>query len=190
MAPVESFPGGFGRKTLGSARIERTLTATPVRPRNDAPALFLRLLRLHKREMPALSSVRANPVRVAAPAARRAPAQRAAAVRVCAAGKSYSITLLPGDGIGPEIMKVAVDCLNVVVRDPGGDAAFTERCRALPPELGAEGRTDCACVMRLSLTFPILARKYPAGEEGEVRALLQGGSHWRIRHRCHRRAAP
>lgn len=63
----------------------------------------------------ALSSVRANPVRVAAPAARRATAQRAA-VRVCAAGKSYKLTLLPGDGIGPEIMKVAVDCLNVVVR--------------------------------------------------------------------------
>jgi len=39
-----------------------------------------------------------------------------AAAAAAAAPQSYSVTLLPGDGIGPEIMKVAVDCLNVVVR--------------------------------------------------------------------------
>ena len=50
-------------------------------------------------------------------AARRATSARAAGLRVQAAsGKSYTLTLLPGDGIGPEIIKVAVDCLNIVVR--------------------------------------------------------------------------
>ena len=35
---------------------------------------------------------------------------------LAAAGKNYKLTLLPGDGIGPEIMKVAVDVLNEVGR--------------------------------------------------------------------------
>ena len=47
-------------------------------------------------------------------AARRS--RRAAAASAAAAAKSYSVTLLPGDGIGPEIMRVAVECLKVVVR--------------------------------------------------------------------------
>lgn len=96
--------------------------------------------------MASLSSVRANPVRVAAPAARRATAQRAAAVRVCAAGKSYSITLLPGDGIGPEIMKVAVDCLNVVVRTARGcsrsDALIQWYTRSARANHAADNRED------------------------------------------------
>jgi hypothetical protein len=46
-------------------------------------------------------------------ASRAGPSHVAAA----AAGKTaFKLTLLPGDGIGPEIMRVAVDCLNVVVR--------------------------------------------------------------------------
>ena len=28
--------------------------------------------------------------------------------------KKYSLTLLPGDGIGPEIMAVTVDVLNII----------------------------------------------------------------------------
>ena len=65
--------------------------------------------------------VRAAPLRRNAGACRLAAAPRRAAAGRCslsvaAAGKSYKITLLPGDGIGPEIMKVAVDCLNIVVR--------------------------------------------------------------------------
>ena len=47
-------------------------------------------------------------------AARRS--RRSAAATAAAAAKSYTVTLLPGDGIGPEIMRVAVDCLKVVVR--------------------------------------------------------------------------
>ena len=65
--------------------------------------------------------LRAAPLRRDAGAGRVAVAPRRAAagrgsLSVSAAGKSYKITLLPGDGIGPEILKVAVDCLNVVVR--------------------------------------------------------------------------
>jgi len=38
-------------------------------------------------------------------------------VAAAAAGKTaFKLTLLPGDGIGPEIMRVAVDCLNVVAK--------------------------------------------------------------------------
>jgi len=56
-----------------------------------------------------------------AAAALRAPRRCSAGRRAqhtlsVSASKSYRLTLLPGDGIGPEIMKVAVDCLNVVVR--------------------------------------------------------------------------
>jgi hypothetical protein len=74
--------------------------------------------------------LRAAPRRAASTGAVRGTAPRRAgraALSVCAAGKSYKITLLPGDGIGPEIMKVAVDCLNVVVR---GGLARRRRGRA------------------------------------------------------------
>ena len=65
--------------------------------------------------------VRAAPLRRDSGASRLAATPRRTAASRCslsvaAAGKSYKITLLPGDGIGPEIMKVAVDCLNIVVR--------------------------------------------------------------------------
>ena len=82
---------------------------------------------LHIKTQPALlphstMALRCSSMRsVCAPAqlrcvAARRSASRSGAVRVAAAGKAYTLTLLPGDGIGPEIMKVAVDCLNVVVR--------------------------------------------------------------------------
>ena len=45
----------------------------------------------------------------------RLPAVRARGRMVCAAAaKNYNITLLPGDGIGPEIMKVAKEVLEEV----------------------------------------------------------------------------
>lgn len=43
-------------------------------------------------------------------------------VRVTAAlekERSYKVTLLPGDGIGPEIMRVAVDVMQAVGRREG-----------------------------------------------------------------------
>ena len=45
----------------------------------------------------------------------RSAAARSAVVAV-RAGKAYTLTLLPGDGIGPEIMAVARKCLDIVVR--------------------------------------------------------------------------
>ena len=56
----------------------------------------------------------------------RVPHTRAArALRVCA-GKEYSLTILPGDGIGPEIMKVALACMNEVGRKHDIKFNFTE----------------------------------------------------------------
>jgi 3-isopropylmalate dehydrogenase len=53
----------------------------------------------------------------------RLPAVRARGRMVCAAAaKNYNITLLPGDGIGPEIMKVAKEVLEEV--GPQYDIAF------------------------------------------------------------------
>ena len=46
---------------------------------------------------------------------RRRRSSRGAAL-AAASNKNYKLTLLPGDGIGPEIMKVAVDVLNEVGR--------------------------------------------------------------------------
>ena len=46
---------------------------------------------------------------------RRRRSSRGAAI-AAASNKNYKLTLLPGDGIGPEIMKVAVDVLNEVGR--------------------------------------------------------------------------
>jgi len=56
----------------------------------------------------------------------RMPHTRSArALRVCA-GKEYSLTILPGDGIGPEIMKVALACMNEVGRKHDIKFNFTE----------------------------------------------------------------
>eukprot|EP00245_Coleochaete_scutata_P003342 TRINITY_DN14905_c1_g1_i1.p1 TRINITY_DN14905_c1_g1~~TRINITY_DN14905_c1_g1_i1.p1 ORF type:complete len:475 (+),score=119.93 TRINITY_DN14905_c1_g1_i1:70-1425(+) len=43
-----------------------------------------------------------------------------------ASGKDYSITLLPGDGIGPEIMEVAVEVLKLVGKQEGINFKFQE----------------------------------------------------------------
>jgi len=80
------------------------------------------------------SMLRAAPLRRDGGAGRFAVAPRRAAAGRCslavaAAGKSYKITLLPGDGIGPEILKVAVDCLNVVVRARRRRNAAKTSCR-------------------------------------------------------------
>lgn len=53
---------------------------------------------------------------------RRCPSPSAAAA-AAAAKTAFKVTLLPGDGIGPEIMRVAVDCLNLVVRPPDEHSA-------------------------------------------------------------------
>ena len=55
---------------------------------------------------------------------RRGAAKRAA-VRVYA-GKKYNITILPGDGIGPEIMKVATAALEVAGKKNDIEFGFTE----------------------------------------------------------------
>lgn len=55
---------------------------------------------------------------------RRGAAKRAA-VRVYA-GKKYTITILPGDGIGPEIMKVATAALEVAGKKNDIEFGFTE----------------------------------------------------------------
>jgi len=47
---------------------------------------------------------------------RRRSSRGGAAALAAKASKNYKLTLLPGDGIGPEIMKVAVDVLNEVGR--------------------------------------------------------------------------
>lgn len=67
------------------------------------------------------TSVRLAPCRAHTAALRRAAHGRSSAVlpkvramgrmAVAAAAKNYNITLLPGDGIGPEIMAVAKDVL-------------------------------------------------------------------------------
>ena len=44
-----------------------------------------------------------------------------------AAAKNYKLTLLPGDGIGPEIMKVAVDVLHEVGRKHDIGFTFEEK---------------------------------------------------------------
>jgi len=49
-----------------------------------------------------------------AKAAARMPRTRAARALQVRAGKEYSLTILPGDGIGPEIMKVALACMEAV----------------------------------------------------------------------------
>ena len=54
-------------------------------------------------------------VRAATATATRRRSSRGAAL-AAASNKNYKLTLLPGDSIGPEIMKVAVDVLNEVGR--------------------------------------------------------------------------
>ena len=57
----------------------------------------------------------------------RLPAVRARGRMVCAAAaKNYNITLLPGDGIGPEIMKVAKEVLEEVGPQYDIEFNFTE----------------------------------------------------------------
>mmetsp|Transcript_15326 Transcript_15326/g.24780 ORF Transcript_15326/g.24780 Transcript_15326/m.24780 type:complete len:412 (+) Transcript_15326:59-1294(+) len=85
--------------------------------------------------MPAAAVMACPVARQAPPAATAAPGRRVAGARArvavrsggrvaaVAAAKNYSITLLPGDGIGPEIMKVAKEVLQEV--GPQFDIAFT-----------------------------------------------------------------
>ena len=51
--------------------------------------------------------------------ARRAVAMRAAATGDAKERKQYKVTVLPGDGIGPEIIGVAVDVLRLVGSQEG-----------------------------------------------------------------------
>jgi hypothetical protein len=44
--------------------------------------------------------------------------------------KSYKVTVLPGDGIGPEIIGVAVDVLRLVGSQEGGSQSFHETLRS------------------------------------------------------------
>jgi 3-isopropylmalate dehydrogenase len=61
--------------------------------------------------------------RAKATRATRASGRRSVAVN---ASKKYNITILPGDGIGPEIMKVATAALEVAGKKAAVEFAFTE----------------------------------------------------------------
>ena len=61
--------------------------------------------------------------RAKATRATRASGRRSVAVN---ASKKYNITILPGDGIGPEIMKVATAALEVAGKKADVEFAFTE----------------------------------------------------------------
>ena len=50
-----------------------------------------------------------------------------AAAKTFAEAKNYNLTLLPGDGIGPEIMRVAKDVLNEVGRKHAIKFTYEER---------------------------------------------------------------
>ncbi|KAI5003905.1 hypothetical protein ZWY2020_031148 [Hordeum vulgare] len=54
-----------------------------------------------------------TPLRTLSLSGRRSAGAAAATFRCSAAARSYSITLLPGDGIGPEVVAVAKDVLSV-----------------------------------------------------------------------------
>ena len=58
----------------------------------------------------------------------------AGSVRCSAAARSYSITLLPGDGIGPEVVAVAKDVLSVA----GAKEGKLSRTLRLPLLLSSE----------------------------------------------------
>ena len=78
------------------------------------------------------------PPRVVVAAPRRGSTHRRRCGSLVAAAASpsgktaFKVTLLPGDGIGPEIMKVAVDCLNLVVRAPRHPHSSGDSPRQLP----------------------------------------------------------
>uniref|UniRef100_A0A8R7TQ50 Isopropylmalate dehydrogenase-like domain-containing protein n=1 Tax=Triticum urartu TaxID=4572 RepID=A0A8R7TQ50_TRIUA len=54
------------------------------------------------------------------------PRHATATFRCSAAARSYSITLLPGDGIGPEVVAVAKDVLSVAGAKEGVELRFRE----------------------------------------------------------------
>ena len=97
------------RPPIGSARRYRRASLAP-RPRIPASSLTMAALSApvsFRASAPAASFRRA-----AARTGARLPAVRARARLACAAAaKNYNVTLLPGDGIGPEIMKVAKEVL-------------------------------------------------------------------------------
>jgi len=89
--------------------------------------------------MVTMPTTRSTPTRARAPATGRMPTKPSSAGRagrmtttrvggarratVMDAGKNYNVTILPGDGIGPEIMKVAQSALEVA--GAKADVAFT-----------------------------------------------------------------
>ncbi|KAF7012537.1 hypothetical protein CFC21_026719 [Triticum aestivum] len=77
------------------------------------------------------AQLQATPLRTLALSRRRRGAGAAArptagSVRCSAAARSYSITLLPGDGIGPEVVAVAKDVLSVAGSKEGVELRYQE----------------------------------------------------------------
>lgn len=78
-------------------------------------------------------------------------------VRCSAAARSYRITLLPGDGIGPEVVAVAKDVLSVAGSKEGVELRFQEMLMAgaaldaagvpLPDETLAAARASDAILL-------------------------------------------
>ncbi len=62
---------------------------------------------------PLLKTLALSPRRRMAPPAPATARRPMAAVRCSAAKRSYNVTLLPGDGIGPEVVAVAKDVLSL-----------------------------------------------------------------------------
>ena len=60
------------------------------------------------------------------PSLARAPARIALSSRNVAACATHKVTVLPGDGIGPEIMDVAIDVLNAAGQKEGEEFVFTK----------------------------------------------------------------
>ena len=67
-----------------------------------------------------MAALQATPLKTLAFSRRRAAGaplrpRQMASFRCSAAARSYNITLLPGDGIGPEVVAVAKDVLSLAV---------------------------------------------------------------------------
>ncbi|KAF7034159.1 LOW QUALITY PROTEIN: hypothetical protein CFC21_045209 [Triticum aestivum] len=74
-----------------------------------------------------MTQLQATPLKTLSFSGRRsAGAAATATFRCSAAARSYSITLLPGDGVGPEVVAVAKDVLSVAGAKEGVELRFRE----------------------------------------------------------------
>ncbi|XP_015633256.1 3-isopropylmalate dehydrogenase 2, chloroplastic [Oryza sativa Japonica Group] len=76
---------------------------------------------------PLIKTLALSPRRRMAPPAPATARRPMAAVRCSAAKRSYNVTLLPGDGIGPEVVAVAKDVLSLAGALEGVEFRFQEK---------------------------------------------------------------